>query len=156
MLESTQKLTKFAKNREKLISTLVTNLERIKQTMGGRNDDVMGFLKALELPIDSAHSVLDEFRVTATAGPALFEPIERLLEAVEIREDTDMAQRIKTIFKNSTQALGVFDLMPNALDGLKAAGNLYRPIPTCSEGTAQIPLPAQYFIDDKLVVLCKP
>ncbi len=42
MLDSTQKLADYAKNRQQLISTLTANLARIADTMGGRSPQVMG------------------------------------------------------------------------------------------------------------------
>nr|WP_246372493.1 MlaD family protein [Gordonia humi] len=156
MLDSTQKLTRYAKNRQQLLSTLTANLARISDVMGGRSENVMSFLKAVDLPITSATTVLDEFAVTASAGPGLFEPIERLLAAFNVQPGVDMPQRIKAIFKNSTQLLGVFDLMPNALEGLKSTDGFQEPYPKCSKGTAQIPLGAKYFLDDRQVTLCNP
>ncbi|MGB3602243.1 MlaD family protein [Gordonia sp. (in: high G+C Gram-positive bacteria)] len=156
MLDSTQKLTKYAKSRQQLLTQLTTNLGRISDVMGGRNQNVMEFLRAVDLPITSATTVLDEFAVTASAGPALFEPVERILTAFNVHDDTDMPSRIKAIFKNSTQLLGVFDLVPNALDGLKSTNGFQEPYPKCSKGTAKIPLEAQYFLDDRQVTLCNP
>jgi len=156
MLDSTQKLTRYAKDRQQLISTLTANLARVSDVMGGRNPQVMDFLKALELPVNAANTVLDEFAVTASAGPALFEPIERLLVAFDVHDDTDMPLRIKAIFNNTAQMLGVFDLLPNALAGLKSTDGYQEPYPKCSNGTAQIPLGTQYFLDDRLVTLCNP
>ncbi len=156
MLDSTQKLTKFAKNRQQLISTLISNLARVNESMGGRNEKVMEFMHAVDLPISSAMTVLNEFAVTASAGPGLFEPLERILAAVEIREDTDMALRIKSVFKDATTALGVFELMPNALAGIKSAGDYAPGIPPCSKGNVYIPLEATFFIKGSEVVLCNP
>ncbi|MBM7367368.1 MlaD family protein [Gordonia hydrophobica] len=156
MLDSTQKLTKYAKSRQQVVSKLTENLARISDVMGGRNQNVMEFLHAIDLPITSATTVLDEFAVTASAGPALFEPIDRILTAFNVRDDTDMPRRIKAIFKNATQLFGVFDLMPNALEGLKGTDGFQEPYPKCANGTAKIPLEAKFFIDDRQVTLCNP
>lgn len=68
MLDSTQKLTKYAKNRQQLISTLTGNLARITESMGGRNENVIGFLQAVDEPMSAGMTVLDEFAVTASAA----------------------------------------------------------------------------------------
>ncbi|MCF8571342.1 MlaD family protein [Gordonia sp. HY002] len=156
MLDSTQKLTEYAKSRQQLLSTLTANLARISDVMGGRNEHVMSFLRAVDLPITAATTVLDEFAVTASAGPALFEPIERLLAALNVQDGVDMPHRIKTIFKNATQLFGVFELMPNALEGLKSTDGFQEPYPKCSNGTAEIPLEAKYFFNEGQVTLCNP
>ncbi|MBD0024561.1 MCE family protein [Gordonia pseudamarae] len=156
MLDSTQKLTKYAKNRQQLISTLTGNLARITESMGGRNENVIGFLQAVDEPMSAAMTVLDEFAVTASAGPALFEPLERILAALEIKEDTDMEVRIKSVFKDATSALGVFELMPNTLAGIKSAADFQPGIPPCSKGNVYIPLEATFFIKGSEVVLCNP
>lgn len=156
MLDSTEKLTKYAKSRQKVISTLTSNLARVTESMGGRNENVMRFMKAVDEPITASNTVLDQFAITASAGPGLFEPLERILAALEIQEDTDMAARIKSVFKDATTALGVFELMPNTLDVIKAAGDFQPGIPPCSKGNVQIPLSATFFIKGSEVVLCNP
>ncbi len=154
MLESTQKLARFAENRQQLISTLTSNLARIADTMGGRSPQVMGFLEAVDLPISNAMTVLDEFAVTASAGPALFEPIERLLVALGVNEEFDVDVFLKTTFSSVQEALKSFQLMPNALAGLRGIDTHASFSKQCANGRAHIPSDVRILMTGSEVVLC--
>ena len=67
-----------------------------------------------------------------------------------------MEVRIKSVFKDATSALGVFELMPNTLAGIKSAADFQPGIPPCSKGNVYIPLEATFFIKGSEVVLCNP
>lgn len=155
MLESTQKLANYAKNRQQLISTLTANLARIADTMGGRSPQVMGFLEAVDLPISSAMTVLDEFAVTASAGPALFEPVERLLVALGINENFDVDEFLQTSFTSMEEALKSFQLMPNALAGLRGIDTRASFSKKCAKGRAHIPADVRVLLSGSEVVLCQ-
>lgn len=155
MLDSTQKLADYAKNRQQLISTLTANLARIADTMGGRSPQVMGFLEAVDLPISNAMTVLDEFAVTASAGPALFEPVERLLVALGINEQFDVDEFLQTSFKSMQEALNSFQLMPNALAGLRGIDTRASFSKQCTNGRAQLPADVRVLMSGSEVVLCQ-
>lgn len=155
MLDSTQKLANFAKDRQQLISTLTANLARIADTMGGRSPQVMGFLEAVDLPISNAMTVLDEFAVTASAGPALFEPVERLLVALGINEQFNVDEFLQTSFKSMQEALNSFQLMPNALAGLRGIDTRASFSKQCAHGRAQIPADVRVLMSGSEVVLCQ-
>lgn len=155
MLDSTQKLANYAKDRQQLISTLTSNLARIADTMGGRSPQVMGFLEAVDLPISNAMTVLDEFAVTASAGPALFEPVERLLVALGINEQFDVDEFLQTSFTSMQEALNSFQLMPNALAGLRGIDTRASFSKQCAKGRAQIPADVRVLMSGSEVVLCQ-
>ena len=154
MLDSTQKLAKFAKDRQQVISTLITNMSRISDVMGGRSEAVIGFLEAVNIPMTNAMTVLDEFPKTASTGPALVEPIERLLVALGISEDLDINVLLKGAFESISEAAGSLRLLPGALAGLKlpqaAAGTSIK----CSNGIAELPTDVSVLLAGSEVVLC--
>ncbi|MGW8815895.1 MlaD family protein [Gordonia terrae] len=154
MLESTQKLAEFAEDRQRLISTLTANLSRIADTMGGRSPQVMQFLEAVNLPINRAMTVLDEFAVTATAGPALFEPIDRLLVALGFNKEFDVDVFLKSSFKSMEEALKSFQLIPGALAGLRGIDTHASFSKQCPNGRAHIPSDVRILMTGSEVVLC--
>ncbi|WP_040795786.1 MlaD family protein [Nocardia higoensis] len=152
MLESAQQLAAYAQDRKQLIATLTANVARIADSMGGRSEDVLEFLKAMSLPISNAMTVLDEFPKTAATGPALVEPIERLLAALGLRSDLDVDALLTQAFASLTEAVDSLRLMPGALAGLQVA---HRPENTrCSNGQAHLPSDVQLLLNGSEVVLC--
>ncbi|MFI9411386.1 MlaD family protein [Nocardia gamkensis] len=152
MLESAQRLAAFAQDRTQLITTLTANVARIADSMGGRSQYVLEFLKAMSLPISNAMTVLDEFPKTAATGPALVEPIERLLAALGFRADLDVDALLTQAFASLTEAVDSLRLMPGALAGLQVAN---RPETTkCSNGHVQLPPDVQILLNGSEVVLC--
>lgn len=69
MLDDAQRIANLASDREQVISTLADNLARIADSMGGRSDGVVEFLRSVSFPIAKAMTVLEEFHKTATYGP---------------------------------------------------------------------------------------
>ncbi|MFI1465554.1 MlaD family protein [Nocardia carnea] len=153
MLESAQQLAAYAQDRQQLIATLTGNMARIADTMGGRSPYVIEFLRAMSLPISNAMTVLDEFPKTASAGPALVEPIERLLAALGFRDDLDIEALLNQAFANLTEAVDSLRLMPGTLAGLQTAQQ--RPAAGgCSNGHASLPPDVQILLNGSEVVLC--
>ncbi|MFC8528907.1 MlaD family protein [Nocardia sp. NPDC057227] len=152
MLESAQQLAAYAQDRKQLISALTANVARIADTMGGRSQYVLEFLKAMSLPISNAMTVLDEFPKTAATGPALVEPIERLLAALGFRADVDIDALVRQAFASLTEAVDSLRLMPAALAGLRVAERPERA--HCSTGQAQLPPDVRILLDGSEVVLC--
>lgn len=61
MLDSVNRLSRYAVDREKVISTLVENLSRISDSLGGKSPQIIEFMHDIQSPIDSAMTVLDQF-----------------------------------------------------------------------------------------------
>ncbi|GGL14345.1 MlaD family protein [Nocardia jinanensis] len=153
MLESAQQLAAYAQDRRQLIATMTANVARIADSMGGRSPYVIEFLKAMSLPISNALTVLDEFPKTASSGPALVEPIERLLAALGFRDDLDIDALLTQAFTNVGAAVDSLRLMPGALAGLQVAQ--HRPENAgCSNGRATLPADIELLLNGSEVVLC--
>ncbi|MCR5978392.1 MCE family protein [Gordonia jinghuaiqii] len=154
MLDSAQKLAEFATDRQKVISTLTNNMARISDSMGGRSPQVIQFLEAANIPMSAAMKVLNEFEKTATTGPALVEPIERLLKALGVSPDLDVDVFIQQHFDDMTDALQSFQLMPSALAGLQFSQPGTGAPKKCSKGRAQLPTDVRVLLSGSEVVLC--
>ncbi|UKO91112.1 MlaD family protein [Gordonia amicalis] len=153
MLDSAQKLADYASDRQQVISTLTTNMARIADSMGGRSKNVLGFMQAADIPISSAMTVLDEFQKTATTGPALMEPIWRLMSAMGLNEGFDVDKFLKNAYGSMAEAASSFTLMPSALAGLTVSQNTGANR-TCSKGQAQLPSDVKVLLAGSEVVLC--
>ncbi|MFD1812148.1 MlaD family protein [Rhodococcus gannanensis] len=152
MLDDTQKLAELASDREQVISTLTDNLARIADSMGGRSQGVVEFMRSVSHPIASAMTVLDEFAKTASYGPYFLTPIKRLLDAYGIGPGFDVEGAVKKAFSSIDEAARAFRLLPASVAGIQ--------IPTsagaggCAHGVAQLPTAVDVLLNGSEVVVC--
>ncbi|MEO9330564.1 MlaD family protein [Gordonia aurantiaca] len=157
MLDSIQKLGDHVKNRQQVISTLVTNLARISDGLGGKSDEIIEILHSIEVPVDAAISVLDEFNSTASLGPQFTVPVANILRNLGLEEGMDFNKMIADAF-GSAEAFGrALRVLPGALSvassprvGLSVAGGR-----TCSKGKADLPADVIMLLNGTEVTVCK-
>ncbi|MEV5651943.1 MlaD family protein [Nocardia sp. NPDC052254] len=156
MLDSVQKLTDLAHDREQVISTLVTNLSRISDSMGGRSPQVMEFLKSLSFPIAKAMTVLSEFPKTAKFGPEFLTPVHRLITELGLSRDVDVDQLLTRAFASLPQAADALRLLPVAFAGLQLPQTTAAPAAmNCTNGIAELPTEVEVLLNGSEVVVCK-
>jgi phospholipid/cholesterol/gamma-HCH transport system substrate-binding protein len=152
ILDDTQKLAELASDREQVISTLTDNLARIADSMGGRSQGVVEFMRSVSYPIASAMTVLDEFAKTASYGPYFLTPIKRLLDAYGIGPGFDVEGAVTNAFSSIDEAARAFRLLPASVAGIQ--------IPTsagaggCAHGVAQLPTAVDVLLNGSEVVVC--
>ena len=93
VLESIHKLTQFLADRQQVVATLIRNLADVSEAMSGHARDLTQIIDGLNTPIDSALTVLDEFRKSQLYGPDFVEPLLRLLTNVGLKPDDDIDTR---------------------------------------------------------------
>lgn len=155
MLDDAQRLANLASDREQVIATLADNLARIADSMGGRSDGVVEFLRSVSFPIAKAMTVLDEFHKTATYGPEFLTPIKRLLDAYGLAPGADVDAMVASAFTSLEEAAEAVRLLPPAVAGLQVPASA----PTgagagCSHGIAQLPTDVQVLLNGSEVVVC--
>ena len=157
MLDSVQKLADMAHDREQVISTLVANLSRIDASMGGKSPQIMELAHDMEVPIDKAMTVLNEFGKTASMGPEFTRPLQRIVTSLGIADDNDIDQVLTDTFHSAVSAAEALRLLPGAFAGLQlpqlqsAAGTL-----NCANGIAQLPTAVQVLLNGSEVQICNP
>lgn len=155
MLNDLQRLADHVENRESVISTLVDNLARISDSMGGRSEEVVEFIHSTRFLIDNGMSVLDEFPKTATAGPEFLTPVVRMMDSLGLHPGLDIHDQMNTAFGSLSEAIESLRLLPSSLAGLQMAdapgggtGN------DCAHGVAQLPTDVQVFLNGSGVRVC--
>nr|WP_271210860.1 MlaD family protein [Rhodococcus wratislaviensis]GLK36445.1 ABC transporter substrate-binding protein [Rhodococcus wratislaviensis] len=156
MLDDAQKLADLAADREQVISTLTANLARISDSMGGRSDEVVEFLRSLSVPIASAMTVLDEFPKTAAYGPEFLRPIKRLLDMIGLRPGTDIEAIVASAFSSAEETARALSLLPASIAGLQIPTSVGADPggPGCSHGVATLPTDVQVLLSGSEVVVC--
>lgn len=152
MVEGTAKLARLATDQEKVISTLTANLARIADSMGGRSDEVVEFMRSVSIPIAQAMTVLDEFGKTATFGPEFLTPVHRILVSLGIQRGTDIEALVQHSFDSIGQAVEAFTVLPSTMAALQipaGAGPSH-----CSSGIAKLPSDVQVLLNGSGVQVC--
>jgi phospholipid/cholesterol/gamma-HCH transport system substrate-binding protein len=156
MLDSLQKLADYARHRQQVISTLVQNLSRISDTMGGKSPQLIEFIQDASLSIGQAMTVLDDFQTTATLGPQFMTPVYRMLIDLGLSPDLDIDKLVSSVFSSATSAAATFRLLPAALEGLQApqlqAGG--SGAMNCGNGVAHLPAEVAVLLNGSKVVIC--
>ncbi|PKZ62949.1 MCE family protein [Gordonia terrae] len=157
MLDSIQKLADLAVDREQVISTLVENLSRISDSFGGRSDEIIEILRSLEVPIDAAIRVLDEFIQTSILGPQFMRPIASIIRNLGLDPSLDINRMIADAFTTAERFGKALRILPGTLSvassarvGLAASGAA-----VCSKGRADLPEDVTMLLNGAEVTICK-
>lgn len=153
MLESINTLSRYTADRSKIISTLVTNMSRISETLGGRSPQIIEFLRDIERPVDSTLTVLDEFRKASLYGPAFTGTVNSILSGLGIEPSTDIDGELSKVFPTVDSLWKSLQLLPTVFEGLQVPAS--SSTNTCSHG--QLPLPAlgKVLINGSGVIVCR-
>lgn len=156
MLDDVQKLADLAADRQQVISTLVGNVARIADSMGGRSPQVVAFMESMSVPIGQAMTVLTEFEKTSVYGPEFLTPVHRLITQLGLNRDFNVDELLTSVFTSVPAAVDALRLLPPALAGLQlpqmsqAADAM-----NCSSGIAQLPTDVEVLLNGSEVVLCE-
>jgi phospholipid/cholesterol/gamma-HCH transport system substrate-binding protein len=153
MLDSIHKLTAFVSDRQQVVATLVQNLSILADGVKGRSQYLTQFLDELELPINQAVSVLDEFRKSEIAGPDFTRAVLRLLAAAGVRPGIDINKALDRAFTNTYDALEAIKRTPVIWDNIPPPAEDGAPV-SCSHGRAQLPETMDVLLNGQRVVLC--
>jgi len=137
-----------------VVAKLMNNLSAIADTFGGHSKDFVQILDWLNRPIDSALTVLDEFRKSQLYGPGFASAAARLLQNVGFKPgaaDIDKGiDRAITVFDDYSD---VFKRIPVMWDNVESPTEPQTPLP-CSRGRAQLPESMDVLLNGQRVVLC--
>lgn len=157
MLDSVQRLSEFATDRQTLISTLAANLSRVAEGFGGDSEEAITFLQYANYSVGQTMSVIDLFEGTAVLGPQFTGPIHRILVALGISRDFDLDEFIRSHIPDITTAIESLRMVPGALAALNApavqneSGAL-----SCSNGPVNLPSDVTVFLGGSGVIVCNP
>ncbi|WP_285032718.1 MCE family protein [Mycolicibacterium sp. lyk4-40-TYG-92] len=153
VLDSIRKLTQFVSDRQQVVATLMRNLADVSQVMGGHGKDLITIVNGMNTPIDSALTVLDEFRKSQLYGPEFVEPLQRLLTNVGFKPDADIDTAMDTAFNNVDKTLDTFKLIPVMWQNIPPPPAPGEP-QQCSRGRAQLPETVDILLNGQKVLLC--
>jgi phospholipid/cholesterol/gamma-HCH transport system substrate-binding protein len=153
MLDSIRKLTALVSDREQVIATIVRNLAVLAEGTRGHSKELSELLKMVEGPIDTALTVLGEFRKTQEFGPQYVDTVLHLLDSAGIKPGIDINAAFDKAFTNVYDNIEAFKRIPVIWENIQPPPQTGTPIP-CSRGRAELPLPMDVLLNGRKVVLC--
>lgn len=158
MLDSIEKLGNYAQDREKVISTLVDNLARISDSFGGKSDEIIEILHSIEIPVDAAVGVLDEFIQTSILGPQFMQPVASIIRNLGLEPDMDFNKMISDAFGTAEDFGRALRALPGTLSLIDSPtiGLGADPATLCSRGNAELPADVTMLLNGSEVTVCNP
>lgn len=157
MLDSIRKLTEFVSDRQAVVSTLMSNLSTVADTLGGKSPQLIQILDWLHRPIDAALAVLDEFRKSDAYGPRFVRAVVEVLDNLGLQRGLDVDGLLASAFSSVGAAAEAMRELPAVLDALSVP-----PAPmdgsttACTNGHAELPVPVSVLLNGQKVTLCNP
>lgn len=153
MLNSIHKLTEFVSNRQEVVETLVRNLATLAHGVSNRSEYLIKIFDELDLPINEALTVADEYRKLQVAGPDFTRTVLRLLATLGIRPGVNIDTALDKAFTNSYEAIEAIKRTPVIWENLPPPPEDGTPTP-CAHGRAQLPEAMDVLLNGQRVVLC--
>ncbi|MFE3794059.1 MlaD family protein [Nocardia tengchongensis] len=158
-LGAIEKLSHYVSDRQSVLSTLVANLSRISDHLGGGSGSAMKLLVSLTdlfvVITDKLPGLID----FSNGIPPVLQPLRSMLTVLGLtgKQDSDLDALLEQAFPDPYDALAVFDRMPGLIQAVTAAipAGGSQALPTCSQGSADAPEPLRILIAGQRIVLCK-
>ena len=154
MLDSIHKLTRFVADRQDVVATLMHNLNTLADGVKGRSAYLTQMLDEIELPINQAVSMADEFRKSQIAGTDFTDTVVRLLAAAGLRPGMEPARALDQALTNTYDAIEAFKRTPVIWENIPPPPENGGPVP-CTKGRAQLPEAVEVLLNGQRIVLCK-
>lgn len=154
MLDSIHRLTRFVADRQDVIATLVRNLNTLADGVKGRSEYLTQMLDEIELPINQAVSMADEFRKSQIAGADFTGTVIQLLAAAGLRPGIEPSRALDQALTNTYDAIEAFKRTPVIWENIPPPPEAGGPVP-CSKGRAQLPEAVDVLLNGQRIVLCK-
>ena len=154
LLHSVRRLTEFVSNRQQVIATLVRNLSEISDAIGGTSAKFIHIIDLVNVPVDKALSILDEFRKDWLYSKDFFDPTVRLLHNAGFKPGINIDTALDRAFSNLDNFFDAFKLVPVFNENIRPPGDDGAPVEPCSRGNFQLPETMDVLLNGRRVVLC--
>ncbi len=154
LLDSVRKLTEFLSDRQQVVAALMRNLSEVADAIGGKSKQFIHMIDLANQPVDSALTILDEFRKDLLYGGDFFDPATRLLHNAGFKPGTNVDQALDRAFSNLDRFFDAFKLMPVINDNIPPPANDGTTVEPCSRGKFQLPETMDVLLNGQRVVLC--
>lgn len=158
-LGAIENLSRYASDRQAVISTLVTNLGQVADHLGGKSGNAIKLMTNLTNLFAAITDKLPGLADFANKIPPVLQPIRHMLTVAGVSgdRDQDLDAILRQAFPDPQQAVDVFGRLPGLIQTISAA------LPptgtdaqvTCSRGLAVAPETLQLLISGHRITLCR-
>ncbi|KAA1251626.1 MCE family protein [Mycobacterium simiae] len=161
VLRDLDAISKFAINRQAVISVLVRNLSEISRDLGGRSQQLFRLIASLNGLLSTFTSRADEFRTSIDVELPLLRSLVHILQYAERSFDGstvplyDMTSRM---FPQTPTIIAGLSLVPALIQGLRdwlVRDQQATPTFTCSHGQVHLPGIGQVSFAQQDLVVCR-
>ncbi|WP_280251900.1 MlaD family protein [Nocardia abscessus] len=158
-LGAIEKLSRYASDRQAVVSTLVGNLAQIAEHLGGKSGNAIQLLRNLTDLFTTITDKLPGLVDFSIAIPPVLQPLRSMLTTLGIAGDHrgDLDAALRRAFPEPREAVAVFERLPGLIQALTLAVPETGPEAdlTCAHGTAAAPAPLEVLIAGQRIVLCQ-
>ncbi|WP_194830107.1 MlaD family protein [Nocardia sp. XZ_19_231] len=155
-LGAIDKLSRYASDRQAVLSTLVANLAQVADHLGGKSGNAMTLLTNLTNLFITITEKLPGLVDFANGIPGVLQPLRSMLTVFGVtgEPDGDLDVALRRAFPDPYDAVAAFESMPGLIQAMTQAIPPTGPDLTCSRGAAAAPQPLQVLIAGQGIVLC--
>ncbi|WP_181696284.1 MlaD family protein [Nocardia sp. GTS18] len=156
-LDAVDTLSRYASDRQVVLSTLVRNLAVIAERLGGKSAQAVRMLTNLTGLFTAIAEKLPGLVDFSVAIPPVLQPIRSMLTAAGITGDegSDLDLVLRNAFPDPQVAAEVFAGLPGLLRTMAATVPANGRVGTCTHGVAEAPEPLRVLFDGQGVTLCR-
>ncbi|QIS13040.1 MCE family protein [Nocardia arthritidis] len=160
-LDAIDKLSRYATDRQAVITALVANLSDISAQIGGKSPNLKVLLRGIADVFTAFRAKLDGLLDFAAVAPSALGPLNSLLDALGFTEQTnpDLMRDIRLLFPDPQAAMDVLGRLPGLLQALSSllppAGAAATEVNlTCSKGNAKLPQVLSVLVAGQRIAIC--
>ncbi|HLS76728.1 MAG TPA: MlaD family protein [Nocardia sp.] len=158
-LDAIERLSRFASDRQAVISVLVANLARTAELLGGNSGDAVQMLTNLTNLFTSIADKLPGLVEFSLHIPPVIQPVRAMLATLGVTGEPgrDLDLLLRQAFPDPATAVAVFDRLPGLVQSIAAVVPATGPQaePTCTHGASAAPAPLAILFAGQEVVLCR-
>ncbi|MGY0498181.1 MlaD family protein [Nocardia sp. FBN12] len=149
-------LSRYASDRQAVLSTLVRNLAQVADHLGSKSGNAMRLLTNLTNLFITITEKLPGLVDFANGIPGVLKPLRSMLDVFGVTGETggDLDTALRNAFPDPYDAVAAFDNLPGLIQALTQAIPATGPDLTCTHGDATAPAPLQVLIAGQGIVLC--
>ncbi|MFD6391100.1 MlaD family protein [Nocardia sp. NPDC060259] len=150
-------LSRYASDRQAVLSTLAANLAQVADHLGGKSGNAMKLLTNLTNLFITITEKLPGLVDFAVGIPVVLQPLRSMLTVLGVtgEQDRDLDAALKRAFPDPRDAVAAFESLPGLIQAMAQAVPQTGPDLVCAHGTTSAPEPLQVLIAGQGVVLCR-
>ncbi|WP_342800348.1 MlaD family protein [Nocardia sp. No.11] len=149
-------LSRYASDRQAVLSTLAANLAQVADHLGGKSGNAMRLLTNLTNLFVTITEKLPGLVDFAAGIPVVLQPLRSMLTVLGVtgERDRDLDAALQRAFADPADAVAAFENLPGLIQAMAQAVPATGPDLVCTHGATEAPEPLRVLLTGQGVVLC--